>query len=267
MTWVATAIGGAAVVGGIGAYMGSQASQNAANTQANAANNAAGLSYAEFQQQQANEQPYLQAGDGALSTLQQDMPSLNAAFTTQDFQQSPGYQWQLQQGLNAINSSSAARGLANSGGTMASLNNYAQGAANTDYQQAFNNYETQNSNTFNHLASVAGLGQTAVAGSNQAAQTAGSQIGGAITGAANAQAAGQVGSANAITGGLNTAVNGGMSGLMISNLMGNGTSGNYGSTMGGLAQNDAAISGASNSFTMPQIGSSAATPSTYDVAF
>ncbi|WP_205757758.1 hypothetical protein, partial [Lactobacillus crispatus] len=51
----------------------------------------------------------------------------------------PGYQFQLQQGNNAINAAAAANGTLNSGNQAIALSNYNQGLAGTTY----NNYVSQ----------------------------------------------------------------------------------------------------------------------------
>lgn len=66
MTWVAVAVGGATLVSGI---LGSNAASSAARAQTNAANNANQLQWNMFQQQQANQQPWLQTGSAALGQL------------------------------------------------------------------------------------------------------------------------------------------------------------------------------------------------------
>lgn len=61
--------------------------------------------------------------------------------TAATFQQDPGYQFQLQQGNNALTNASSLSGGMNSN-NLKGLIGYNQGMANTDYQQAFNNYQT-----------------------------------------------------------------------------------------------------------------------------
>jgi hypothetical protein len=55
------------------------------------------------------------------------------------FQANPGYQFQLNQGLNAANAKAAATGMGASGNNLIDLNNYAQGQAN----QGWGNYINQ----------------------------------------------------------------------------------------------------------------------------
>lgn len=213
MSYVATAVGGS-VVGGALNYMGSQ---NAASAETSAANTAAGAQLSMFGQEQATEQPYVQAGTNALSQINQNMGYFNQPFTMQQFQQSPGYQFSLQQGQQAIQNSSAAQGGLVSGAQQAALNNYSQNMANNEYQNAFNNYQTQTTNSYNRLAGIAQLGQGAAANTGSAAIQTGANLSNVAVGAGNAQAAGYVGGANAIGG----AISNGTNGLLLSNMMAN----------------------------------------------
>jgi hypothetical protein len=63
-------------------------------------------------------------------------------------------------------------------------------------------YMTQQTNIYNRLASLAGIGQTAQGQSNQLAQTTAGNIGQLGIGGASALGAGQIGAANAYAGGL-----------------------------------------------------------------
>lgn len=57
----------------------------------------------------------------------------------QTLQNTPGYQFQLQQGNNSINAAAAANGTLASGKQLIDLSNYNQGLAGTTYQNAVNN--------------------------------------------------------------------------------------------------------------------------------
>ncbi len=142
-------------------------------------------------------------------------------------QNDPAYQFDLQQGQQALSRSAAARGVADSGGAAKALAQYTQsnaanayqqvfGNALTQYQQAYNQFQQGQQNVFNRNASLAGLGQTSVgqlnsAGSNAANNVAGiqmgaaSQIGANTIGAGNAMASGFVGAGNAINSGISNA--------------------------------------------------------------
>lgn len=198
---------GAGLVGGalISGYYGNQA----AGQQANAENNAANLQYSMFQQQQTNLKPYYQAGYGALSQIQANMPQYNKPFTAQDFQANldPGYQFRLDQGENAMSRAASASGGAIGGSQLQSLNNYAQNSASQEYQNAFNRYQTQIGNSYNRLASVAGLGQTALGTGTAAGSSAANGISSALAGIGSAQAAGSMATGNAISGGISSGIN------------------------------------------------------------
>jgi hypothetical protein len=288
---IAGGIGAAGSLGG--ALIGSHGATSAADTQAQSAKYAADLQNQQFQQQQANLQPWLKAGTGALSQLSaglqpggaysaQNYPqfqpygaaqqalnpagftptgaALNAlqpgtfqAPTAEQAAAMPGYQFAYDQGLQALQRSQAATGITG-GGAAKAAEQYGQGLASTNYQQAYNQalqaygtnqgaaqqalagqsgvygqnlgaaqnalsgqagvYGTQvnAANTgFNRLADVAGLGQTATSQLNQAGQNYAGNVGNLLTSSGAAQAAGQMGAANAWAGGLgglsNTAMN------------------------------------------------------------
>lgn len=128
--------------------------------------------------------------------------SLAKPFSLSDFQASPAYNFNLEQGMNAINKGAAAKGNLYAPQTLQDLGKFAQGTASNEYQNAFSNYNTNQNNLFGRLQTLSGGGQNAAANlGGFAAQTAG-QIGGNMMGAGNANAAGIVGGANAISGGI-----------------------------------------------------------------
>lgn len=204
----AAVVGGAAVLGG--AYMSSQAAKGAANTQSNAARYAADQQNAALQQQLAASEPYRTSGEIALNRLtagtkpggEYDMP-----FSKTDFQQDPGYAFRLREGMKTLNASAAARGGLISGNALRAATAYGQEMGSQEYQNAFNRYYAERTNMMEPLRFLSGQGQAAAAGqasnigSNAAANTA------LITGAANAQAAGQIGSANAYSNAISQGVN------------------------------------------------------------
>lgn len=108
------------------------------------------------------------------------------------FQEAPGYQFQLAQGLDAIQSTAAARGNLYSGATMQGAQEFGQGLANQEY----NNY-------LNRLAGVGQSGQAAAGNQANAGANYAANAGNALASIGNARAAGAVGAANAWSGGLN----------------------------------------------------------------
>lgn len=69
-------------------------------------------------------------------------PTYNApapfSFTGADYQESPGFKFQMERGIDAINSSQAARGSLYSGATGKAILQFAQGLANQDFTNAEN---------------------------------------------------------------------------------------------------------------------------------
>jgi hypothetical protein len=222
-----------AVIGGVtglaGAAIQAGAASSAADTQANALRQSEALQQQMYNTTLANEQPYISAGQGAESQLnyllgipQQSglsgepapsssaggFGSLNAPFTADTFKSmSPGYQFNLQQGgQGVLNQDASAQG-GESGAALKDLMSFNQGYANNSFNNAFNQYQQQQTNTFNRLYGIAGLGsQAGSAGTTGSAQFA-SSIGNTASNIGTAQAAGQIGVANAISGGLNSASN------------------------------------------------------------
>lgn len=194
MSFVAVAIG-TGVAGVAGAVINSNAVGGAAQTQANATNNATALQSQMYQDQQANLAPYHQAGVQALSQLQN--PSFQQTFNASDMEQNdPGYAFRLQQGQQALERSAAASGGLQSGGTLKGIANYAQNYASNEYNNAFNQFQSSQNQRFNQLASIAGLGQTANTQSGLAATNNANATGALTTSGANAQGAAQIAQGN-----------------------------------------------------------------------
>ncbi len=119
-------------------------------------------------------------------------------FTLADFQADPGYQFQLQQGQQAIGNYAAAHGMSGSPGTLKDLATFTTGLAGQDYGAAFNRYMAQNQNIYNMLSGMSDTGANTAGGIANLGTAAASNIGNYLTQGANATAAGTIGSANAI---------------------------------------------------------------------
>ena len=108
---VAAAVVGAATVAG-SMYSSKQAGK-AAKTQAASADRASQIQQENFEQTRKDLMPYKQAGDTSLSQLMGQMTPdgyFNQTYTGQDIYSDPSYQFRLQQGQDAIQSSAAAKG-------------------------------------------------------------------------------------------------------------------------------------------------------------
>ena len=199
MPAAAIAIGVGSAVGGVASAIGSS---SAAHAQTKAAQQAAQLSAQQQAQIRSDLMPYQTAGIAGQNQLTAQMGSLTAPFsmTQANLEQTPGYQFNLTQGLKAVNNQMGARGLLNSGAAMKGAASYATGLADSTYMDQFNMDQTQKQNTYNKLMGQAQLGENAAAqtgayGTQSAANQAQS-----IIGAGNAQAAGAMGIANGIGG-------------------------------------------------------------------
>jgi hypothetical protein len=201
MSGAATAIGIGTAVAGVA---GAGASIYGGSKQAAAANNAANLQQQQFEQTQKNQAPFIQAGQNAVGTIQSDLNNQTGFATPFSFQADPGYQFNLTQGENAINSSSAAQGGVLNGGTLKALSQYASGLADTTYSSAYNRYLEGSQNSYNQLAGLANLGEGATTNTGNAGAAAANAAGNYGTQAANATAAGAVGASNAVGGSINT---------------------------------------------------------------
>lgn len=149
----------------------------------------------QFDLMRADYEPFRQAGVEQLPLLQHmaqgglPSPTMEGFYGSPesqigniaDFQASPGYQFMLDQGLNAIQNSAAAGGSLESGRTLKALQGYGQNLANQEYNNWYgrragefgsyaNRLGTQSSDQFNRLAALAGVGQTATGSMSQLGQ-------------------------------------------------------------------------------------------------
>jgi hypothetical protein len=118
-------------------------------------------------------------------------PSGPAGMLTQ-LQQTPGYQFQLQQGTQQALSQLSAMGLAKSGSAIKGVTNYAEGLAGTTYQNMVSNFMN--------------AGQLGLRGTDSYASTMMSgqnSVNNLLLQRGAAEASGIVGSANVLNGGLN----------------------------------------------------------------
>ena len=200
MSWVAAAIAGGAV---LGAYASNSAANKAAAGQQAGINAQQGM----FNTVQGNVQPYINAGSTALNSLgtmtqpggQLVQPFTNADLTTN---LAPNYQFQLDQGLGALDNQMNATGGIYSGNTLKAINDYAQNYAGNAYQNAFNNWNTTQGNIYNRLAGIANIGTQANQTLAGAASGAANGIQQGAAGMGNASAAGTMSVANSLAGGL-----------------------------------------------------------------
>ena len=189
-----------------GSYMQADAAQNAANTQANAGKQSQAALLAAGQQAAGNYTPYQNLGQTAVNQLGTQMPYLTTPFTNQDLNANlaPNYAWQLQQGQQGNLAASNATGGMVSGNAQQALNQYNQNFASSAYQNAFNNAQSNQTNIYNRLNGIAGLGLNAATGTANAQLGTATNIASVNQGIANAQAGAQIAQGNAYASGLNS---------------------------------------------------------------
>jgi hypothetical protein len=185
--------------------MGSQAAKSAGEAQAGAANQASQLSNEQFQQTRQDQMPWMQAGGRALTKLEGAVDY--TPFGMSQFQADPGYAFRLSEGQKALDRSAAARGGLISGNALKAATGYGQEMGSQEYTNAFNRYQQERAAKLQPLQSLAGVGQTTAAGLGAAGAANANAMGNYLTSGAAASAAGNVGAANAITGGLGTYMN------------------------------------------------------------
>jgi hypothetical protein len=241
----------AIIAGGLG-LLGSLFSSNAANRATRAGVDASQQQmdlYRDIYGQQSEFlSPYRQAGEQGLGQYQNALAfgpyNPGAGFNYQQMQggqqalsqamnqlgtpyeESPGYQFQLEQGQRAIDNSAAGRGMTFSGATLRAQQELGQGLAAQDY----NNYQNrqmglmgtllgqgaygQNTlmgaqgNYLNRLQGLAAMGQNAATGTGAAAAQFGQMGGQALGNQGMAQMSGAIAQGNAVNSGISNALAG-----------------------------------------------------------
>lgn len=112
------------------------------------------------------------------------------------YQQSPGYQFALEEGQKAITNTAATKGGIKGGNTLKALTEYGQNLATGDFY-----------NYLNQLAGMAGIGQTAVQGIGGVGAQTGASIGQGYANYGGALASGIAGQANTINSWLSQGAN------------------------------------------------------------
>lgn len=186
----------AAGAGILGGFSQSRAANRATDAQTRAANNELALQGRIYDETSANFAPYR---EGGLESFNQLLNELSGGF-----QQSPGYQFQMDQGVRALEGSAAAGGNVRSGATMKAMNQFGQGLANQEY-----------GTYMNRLTGMAQMGQAAAGNQATAGANYAAGAGNAYGNMGNAQSAGAIAQGNAVSGGINNALSGYMMGQMM----------------------------------------------------
>lgn len=187
----------------IGAITGSnsqaKAAKSAANQQYQASKEATQVQKDMYDQTRKDLSPYAQAGGTALSQLMGGMGpngQFMQEYSGQDIYDDPSYQFRLQQGQDSIQSGAAAQGGLLSGATQKALLNYGQDAASQEYGNAYNRFNADQTNQYNRLSNLVGLGQNAAAQQGNAGMQTAQAVASNTMAGANAQAAGTIAAGN-----------------------------------------------------------------------
>ncbi len=172
----------------------------AGSESASATNNATNASIAEqnsaLAQQAQLSAPYRNLGQSAIPGLQNLLGLTPGSNPQAALAATPGYQFTLNQGLDATKNAAAASGMLLSGNTLEGLSQYATGLADQTYQQQVGNLEN-----------VVGMGQAAAAGQAANIGNAASNISGSLINQGNTLAGIDANTIAGITKGIGNAAN------------------------------------------------------------
>lgn len=191
----AAAIGGNILLPGVGGiigsslasgFLGNEAARAASDASAAATNATIGEQRRQYDQTRADQAPFRQAGYDQLGALQQGLndqgqplpqyqstPMYNAFqggqapdqyqaapafnFDPSQLQNSRGYQFGLNQGIDAVNAGAAKSGNLNSGNRLLALQQFGQDYASTKYGEEYNRQFGANQDAYNRGVSTYGL--------------------------------------------------------------------------------------------------------------
>lgn len=160
------------IIGGVGSLLGGQSAKSNALTGFNYLTGANGTA------------PVVNNGVAA-NTASANLLGLNGAAGSaqsgpafQNYLNSTGYGFQMDQGTRAITGSAAARGLLNSGATAKALTSYGQGLAGSSFQNYLGNLNAQTSSGLTASGQIGSAGTQGGSTAANAQQSAISQAGG-----------------------------------------------------------------------------------------
>jgi hypothetical protein len=207
----------------ISSWISADAAGSAANAQTKAADKSGALAKEIYQSQRADFAPFREAGVSNLNRLENVLEQPGAAYApvnidTAALRETPGYQFQMDEGRRAIEGSRASAGLLRSGQTGKELMTFGQGIADQNFQQerayqtrerdtALDQANLLRANQVNALQNLVSTGSGATANTAQAGSNYGAAAGNALMAAGEAKAAGALGRANAITKGIGDTMN------------------------------------------------------------
>ena len=203
MSGIALAIGASAVIGaGVSIYSANKAS----SAQQEAAGTATGAELQMYYQSREDLEPWRKTGTAALEKVSKLIEAGPGEYT-----KSPGYEFRLKEGVNALERGASAKGMLDSGAEKKALVKFGQDYATNDYDNFLDRFYK----SLNPLLSLSGVGQVATGQQVQANTQTGQQIGQNALLSGQGRASGYINQANAITG----AVNSGTQNYLMYNLL------------------------------------------------
>lgn len=208
--FVAGAIVGSAVIGGVSSNRAAKAqagaARDAADAQLQASREANALNQRIYEEGVARQQPFLQGGTEDYNRLRSLMSGGPGA-AQQFLQMDPGYGFRLSEGMKALDRQAAARGGLISGGALKAAQRYGQDVASQEFGNAYGRLAGLAQIGPSSAGVLNSLGQNYAQQSGQNTMAGGQAVGQGYLGAGSARASGYIGGANAISGGLGQFLN------------------------------------------------------------
>ena len=182
--------GAAAAVVGAGASL--YGSSQASDAQQSSADSALGEQRRQYDTTRSDNQTGLDARNNSLARMQELSGTFGSGPSQSQVLNSPGYQFGLSQGRNALENSAAASGGLYSGATGKALTQFGNDYGTTKYDDQLNNLRNSQSDQFNRYASISGQGQVAAHFINQAGMNSANNISGIYEGLGNSRGAASI---------------------------------------------------------------------------
>jgi hypothetical protein len=166
----------------IGSAISGRATRKAAQEQRAATSEAIAEQQRQYDQTRADFAPYRETGANALQRL---YGTMDQAVTPEMVMQDPGYQFGMDQGMQALQRAQSRMGGRVSGQALKAASRFGTNYGASGYNAAYQRRQ----DTLNRLASLAGIGQTATGSSAMAGAGSANSISNLISGQGNASAA------------------------------------------------------------------------------
>ena len=195
MSVVAAAVIGSAVVGGVSSYQAGKSQEKAAKKAAESQEAIADENVA-LQRELANQQredfaPWRDIGEQALNQMWEGVQSGAFEVGDIDVTKDPGYQFRMDQGIEALDKSASARGRLLSGAQQKGVTDYSQNVASQEYANAYAREANEKARKYNMLSGLSSGGQASAAGQAQATSQLGQQTSNILSNLGQSQAQSQ----------------------------------------------------------------------------